>query len=156
MSKTIYETENYIYTIHFGSGFKLKYKMKRKSPEENIEYRKRKGLDVYDNNNTLIGECKRINRTWMCLIPMDNTMYSTNMLNELILINSYINKQNLNLPKIDSIVTKNNITYYSWYHNEKGFFIKNQIHNEIKIIKTIIDKYFEEKMINLKVYHSLN
>lgn len=147
-----FESENYFKTLQFGPGFHIEFKVKCKNFEENTRYRRIHGLDIYDGS-VKVGECKRVGRTWHCYILMkeqyfvelENITETLNIMDELKFINNFIQKRNSDLPQINMITNKNNRSYYSWTFRNKGYFLKEQVHYEIKMMSRFINDYFLSK-----------
>ena len=137
------ESKNYIKTLTFGPGLRIEYIMRLKSYEENLSYRKKNGLDVYDDNDVLVGKCERFNKTWTCYIKINHGKFDKlDELTEMNKLNQHIKEQKLNLPEFNSIVSEGDRTYYTWQCSKKGFFIRNKVHAEIKRVAEEVNKYF--------------
>lgn len=157
--KLNFNSKNYKTTIQFGPGPAIEFKMNLKTYEENAQYRKEKGIDVYDGD-VLVGKCKRYHRTWMCYLKANFISVSFsefkkgNMLpmfkndDKTKTLNQYSKDHNLNLPVFNRIETHNGITYYSWEFNGKGFFIRDKVHNEIKRVAKSVNEYYANKQLS--------
>ena len=159
MPKNItFESKNYLKTITFGPGLALAFNAKYKTYEENLAYRKKKGLDVYDPDGVLIGKYERHNRIWICYLYIVRDAETLNIssvnsfpmlfndmkeMEAMDAINQFIKNQKLDTTiKFKSLVTEANRVYYSWYSTQKGFFIKDKIHDEIKRASHLVKQYY--------------
>lgn len=151
-----FESHNYITKLNVGSELKSSFSIHLKSNDENINYRKKNGLDVY-NHEQKIGECVKNFRTWHCYLEIKNQktqdleiknqnmqdyFIMLNELEKISEINDFLQKENQLLPKIkQEIVKKNGKFYYVWNHKSKGFRLKEKVHEEIRKISSLIDNF---------------
>lgn len=98
-----------------------------------------KGLDVYFNN-VIIGHCERVknSREWVCVAVVSKNQEEHNKLptknqyiNQMQFMSEIIEERELNIPKPIFIEETDDKKYYAWIHQKKGFFLPNEIHDEI-------------------------
>jgi hypothetical protein len=153
MAKEItYESDDYIKTITFGPGLNFEWKMRLKTYDENLEYRKKNGLDVYDDNDVLVDKCEKHGRSWVCYIEPNKSTSNVpdnriiglmfGQLDEMAKINRYLKDQYPNLPQLGCIVVTGDRLYYNWNFGKKGYFIRNEVHDEIKIVAQAVNQYY--------------
>ena len=133
MPKTYeWESEEYKKTLIFGPGLKIQYTATLKTYEENFAYRKKEKLDVYDDNDVLLGFARRFTDMWQCclLITVINTNGEYNR--DMPEINRLAKEKGIDIPELNSTLHHSTRTYYTWNSKKTGFFIRNKINEEIK------------------------
>lgn len=137
-----YESKDYITTFYAGPGAKIGFHSKYKTYDENLPYRKANKLDVYDND-ILVGRCQRFTRRWDCWVQVEmpsgvSSMYDLDLMESL---NKYIKENKFDLPELDMVTVTNGITYFRWNHGEKGFFLCDKVHEEIRKMSRLIKEF---------------
>lgn len=130
----IWESDEYAKTLTIGPGFKFAYEAKLKSYEENIPYRKKEGLDVYDDNDQLIGFARRFVDMWQCCLLVSVTNFSGDHFRDMAEMNRLAKEKGIIIPELGSILHYGTRTYYTWTSKKHGFFIRKKINREIKEI----------------------
>ncbi|XWV26886.1 putative orfan [Tupanvirus soda lake] len=139
-----YETEKYTATYNFGPGFKISYDKKIKSHEQILKYRKEKGMDVYNDIDILVGKYYKNGNTWRCFVRANN-IFGNNLnllsgIDKMLELNEYIIENKLDIPIFCHVHVIDKDIYFAWTYNKKGYFIKQNVHNEIIRVVFLLEK----------------
>ncbi|XWV25549.1 putative ORFan [Tupanvirus deep ocean] len=139
-----HETENYVKTFKFGPGLKFSCDKKIKSEDQKLKYRKEKGLDVYNDSDVLIGKYYKRGNTWKCFIKINNIFGNDiNLLsgiNKMLALNELTIKNKLDIPIFCSVHAIDKDIYFMWTYNKKGYFLKQNVQNEIMRVVYLLEK----------------
>lgn len=124
------ESEKYIKKLILGPGLSFEYTCRLKSYEENLTYRKKHNLDVYNSDGVLLGFAKRFTDMWQCCLLINYNV--DDHINDMAIINKLARENNLDIPELTTTIYYGTRIYYSWTSKKTGFCIRKKINQEIR------------------------